>query len=73
MSLYCALPFNHAFVSTLGYYNVCCYNKTPKEHQFHLNDGDFDAWQKNKYCNEVKQFFLENKQHPGCARCWTDE
>jgi organic radical activating enzyme len=71
--MHCPLPFNHTAISTNGYYNVCCLNKTPAESKFHLNDGDFGDWQNNDYCKEVKQFFLENKQHPGCVRCWTAE
>lgn len=73
MSTHCPLPFYHTAISTSGYYNVCCFNHTPAQHQFHLNNGDFDSWQQNQYCQEVKQHFIENKQHPGCATCWDME
>jgi organic radical activating enzyme len=71
--MYCPLPFNHTTISTDGYYNVCCINSTPAEHQFHLNDGDFNNWQKNSYCQEVKQYFADQRQHPGCSTCWDAE
>jgi len=71
--MYCPLPFNHAMISTDGHYNVCCINPTPKNDRFHLSDGDFVEWQKNRYCKEVKQSFLDQKQHPGCNQCWRIE
>jgi MoaA/NifB/PqqE/SkfB family radical SAM enzyme len=71
--MYCPLPFNHTAISTDGFYNVCCINPTPKSDRFHLNDGDFDEWQKNRYCKEVKQSFLDQQQHPGCGQCWKIE
>lgn len=73
MSIYCPLPFNHTTISTKGHYDVCCEHKTPNNHRFHLSDGDFNAWQATEYCTEVKQYFTENKQHPGCAPCWDKE
>jgi MoaA/NifB/PqqE/SkfB family radical SAM enzyme len=73
MSSYCPLPFNHTAISTQGYYDICCEHPTPKQHLFHLNDGDFDAWQKTKYCQEVKQSFIENQKHAGCSACWKKE
>jgi len=71
--MYCPLPFNHTAISTTGYYNVCCMNSTPVVHQFHLNNGDFNAWQTNKYCQEIKQSFIDNVRHPGCNKCWNAE
>lgn len=71
--MYCPLPFNHTAISTTGHYNVCCYNKTPATDRFHLNDGDFNDWQKNRYCQEVKQFFKNNIRHAGCHKCWDQE
>jgi molybdenum cofactor biosynthesis enzyme MoaA len=71
--MYCPAPFNHTSISTDGYYNVCCLNQTPKKNRFHLNDGDFSDWQKNSYCLEVKQYFVDKKQHPGCHTCWAAE
>jgi len=73
MSIYCPLPFNHTAISTRGYYNICCEHWTPEKHQFHLNDGDFQDWQNNDYCKEIKQHFIENKRHPGCVSCWNNE
>lgn len=73
MSIYCPLPFNHTAISTDGYYNVCCFNSTPVAHRFHLNDGDFNEWQKSKYCQEVKESFVTHSRHPGCNACWEAE
>lgn len=48
-------------------------NSTPVAHQFHLDDGDFDAWQTNRYCQEVKQSFVNHVRHSGCNKCWNAE
>jgi sulfatase maturation enzyme AslB (radical SAM superfamily) len=48
-------------------------NPTPDHNRFHLNDGDFISWQQHSYCQEVKQDFIDRKQHPGCATCWNAE
>jgi MoaA/NifB/PqqE/SkfB family radical SAM enzyme len=71
--MYCPLPFNHTAISTKGYYKVCCQHETPEQFKFHVNDGDFTEWQKNIYCNEVKDYFKKSLKHPGCSACWNVE
>ena len=73
MKHYCAMPFNHVSVGNNGDYQICCIHPVPQEYKQNINQTSVDEWLQNPYLNEVKSAFAEDKQHPGCQRCWQQE
>lgn len=67
---FCALPFHHVAVHTNGAYNICCQHTVPHEHTLNIKTSDPDTWTKSQYVQEVQQYFLQDKRHPGCESCW---
>jgi len=70
---YCALPFNHINVNAQGNYQICCKHIVPIEHRKNIKFTSPADWQKNQYLNEVRDFFKQGLEHPGCSRCWDEE
>lgn len=73
MDNFCALPFSHITVDTMGNYAVCCLHNVPEGHQINLKDHGPDVWLNSEYLREVQETFLKGQKHIGCNRCWFDE
>jgi len=66
MKKICYLPWVGLDISPQGEFKPCCkYKKTIADN---LND-----YLSSKELSDLRQDFLNNKQNPGCQRCWDDE
>ena len=70
---YCPLPFGHITVDTLGNYRICCRHQHQSIEQESIYNMTHQQWFDGKYINDVRQSFLQDKQHPGCSICWKHE
>lgn len=70
---YCALAFDHVMIKTDGTYNVCCMHNTPADRRVNINKHNHDHWQNSAYVQGVRNSFLLDQRHPGCAQCWQAE
>lgn len=70
---YCPLPFGHITVDTLGKFRICCRHHHQSKDQDSVYNTTHRQWFDGRYINEVRQSFLQDKQHPGCDICWTHE
>lgn len=70
---FCSLPFGHTTVTTNGNFAVCCLHNAPPEHQVNINKHKITYWLKSDYLQQVRQYFHDNKRHPGCNLCWINE
>lgn len=69
---FCALPFGHTLLTTVGDFSVCCLHHTPEKYKINILDG-YDAWNQSEYLNQVRQSFKDGEFHPGCSTCWQKE
>ena len=67
------MPFNHVSIGSTGDYQICCMHSVPVEHRKNINQTGIDDWMQSPYLDEVRSAFAEDKQHPGCQRCWQQE
>jgi molybdenum cofactor biosynthesis enzyme MoaA len=70
---YCAMPFNHVNVNSLGDYQICCKHPVPEENRKNIKFTSPEDWQNNQYLNEVRNSFEQGLEHPGCSKCWQHE
>ena len=68
---FCALPFHHLSVKTEGNFLVCC--KHADTNYFNIQKHSAKEWLSSDYLREVRESFLQDKQHPNCHACWRHE
>lgn len=73
MKNYCALAFDHVMIKTDGTYGICCQHNTPADRRVNINQHDHGHWQNSDYVQGVRNSFLLDQRHPGCALCWQAE
>lgn len=70
---FCALPFNHLMIETDGAYQICCEHKNVNEPKMYIQKNHPNDFLESDYRKSVQKHMLENKRHPGCARCYKKE
>lgn len=68
---FCALPFHHLYVKTEGNFLVCC--KHADTDLYNIQENSAEEWLTSDYLQEVRESFLQDKQHPNCHACWRHE
>lgn len=70
---FCAIPFHHTRIGSDGSFNVCCDHNIPPDLKQNIRDHTAQHWFDSKYLQEVRQYFIDDRRHPGCNSCWRDE
>lgn len=71
---YCPLPFGFVLVDSLNEYQICCrHNISDSNGNKSMTDTSLNEWFNGSYVESVRQSFIEDRQHPGCKRCWDEE
>lgn len=80
--LFCPIPWIHQAIRNNGDFRVCCQgNQGPDRGILRKDDGnpynaaydDFDEVRNSKKLKEIRLAMLNNKWHPECVRCETEE
>ena len=72
MNNYCVLPFNSVSISASGEIRQCC-NAGYTASNTYVESLDVNGIINNKFIQEIREYFQEDKKHPQCDRCWKME
>jgi len=67
---FCAMPFHHLAVKTDGEYSICCRHENLSDEKYYIQQHASNVWHDSNYVQTVRESFLNDKRHPGCAQCW---
>lgn len=69
---YCVLPFKSISIDALGQIRQCC-NAGNSDGNAYIKEVDVNGIINNVFIKNIRQSFLEDKQHLLCERCWKQE
>jgi molybdenum cofactor biosynthesis enzyme MoaA len=74
---FCLYPFAAFSLDNAGRQRICCnnqgYDRLEKNKEF--NDPTFEVLESfnNDFHKEIRKYFIEDKKHPTCKKCWEIE
>jgi MoaA/NifB/PqqE/SkfB family radical SAM enzyme len=71
-SNYCVLPFNSVSIDALGQIRQCC-NAGHTSGNIYINEVDINGIINNNFIKDIRESFIQGKQHLSCERCWKQE